>query len=414
MQDRPEPAKLAPMLAILVALSPFSLDLYLPSLPTIAAVFNADIHLIELSISTYLVGMALGQLLGAPLSDRNGRRPLALIGLVIFLFATIGIIFCQTAEQLLWLRLAQALGGGCATVNSAAIVRDLYDEVDTARMFSLISMIMMAAPLIAPAVGAVMLHFFGWRSVFVLLAGYALVVIVVVIFKLPETVPERQRSSSIAGALREIAGSFSLVMSRRRAVGFALCTALAQGSMFAFLTDSAFVYIEYFGVSPSVFPALFAGNIVVLMIVNRFNYALLRRYHPRRILPYGSLAQVFCTVILFAYAYFFDATIYVFASLIMLSIGCLGLVVSNAFSSYMSYFARNAGIANAVGGTLRAIVGALVGIAIAVMHDGTLLPMTAGMMITSILAALLVVILRMAQRREYTKPDPTAKPDPGI
>lgn len=414
MHNRPEPARLAPMLAVLVALSPFSLDLYLPALPRIAEVFSADIHLVELSISTYLIGMALGQLLGAPLSDRNGRRPVALIGLSIYFLATVGIIFCQTAEQLLWLRLVQALGGGCATVNSAAIVRDLYDEVDTARMFSLISMIMMAAPLIAPAVGAVMLNIFDWRSVFVLLAIYALLVMAVVIFKLPETVRERQRSQSPFHALGEIAGSFVLVMSRRRAVGFALCTAFAHSCMFAFLTDSAFVYIEYFGVSPSVFPVLFGGNIVMLMIANRINYSLLRRFHPRQILPYGSIAQIICTSVLFIYACFFDATIYVVALLIMLSIGCLGFVVSNAFSSYMSYFSSNAGTANAVGGTLRAGAGALIGILIGVLHDGSLVPMTAAMMAAAILAGLLVLVLRIAQRRTYTQPDPAAAPDPEL
>jgi DHA1 family bicyclomycin/chloramphenicol resistance-like MFS transporter len=414
MDKPPEPARLAPMLAILVALSPFSLDLYLPALPSIADDFNTDIHLIELSISTYLIGMALGQLLGAPLSDRNGRRPLALIGLGIFLVATIGIIFCQTAEQLLWLRLVQALGGGCATVNSAAIVRDLYDEVETARMFSLISMIMMAAPLIAPAVGAVMLIFFSWRSVFVLLALYALLVMLVVIYKLPETVRERQRSATARAAFREIAASFALVMTRRRAVGFALCTAFAHGCMFAFLTDSAFVYIEYFGVSPSFFPILFGANIVTLMAANRVNYALLRRYHPRQILPFGSIAQILCTSTLFVYAVLFDARLYVVAPLIMLSIGCLGFVVSNAFSSYMSYFSRNAGTANAVGGTLRAGAGAVIGILIGILHDGSLFPMTAAMMLAAMTAGILVVVLRIAQRRAYTQPDPTAAPDPEL
>ena len=164
--------RLPPVLASLAALPPFAIDAYLPALPRIGEHFRADIQVIEASISTFLLGLALGQLLGAPLSDRYGRRPTALSGLAAFGLATALILVCRTAEQFLALRFLQALGGGVAVVNVGAVVGDLFDAQDSARVFNAIGAITVLAPLVAPVIGAGLLEAFGWRAVFVFLLAY--------------------------------------------------------------------------------------------------------------------------------------------------------------------------------------------------------------------------------------------------
>jgi len=154
------------LLALLTALSPLAIDMYLPAMEAMAGDLQTSIHLVELSVSSYLLGFALGQLGGGPLSDRYGRRPLIITGLVLFALSSAALMLTTSLEALLALRFLQAIGGGLATVNSSAIVRDRFQGADVAKTLSLVSMIMMLAPLVAPMLGALTLSFAGWRTIF--------------------------------------------------------------------------------------------------------------------------------------------------------------------------------------------------------------------------------------------------------
>jgi DHA1 family bicyclomycin/chloramphenicol resistance-like MFS transporter len=395
--ESPEPRQLALTLALLVALSPFSIDAYLPALPRMAEFYAADLQRVEDSISAYLLGFALGQLLGAPLSDQRGRRPAALLGLLVFIGATVLVLFTTTVEQMLWLRVIQAVGVGCAAVNAAAIVGDLFDEIQSARVYSMIMMITTVAPLIAPAIGAVLLQFFDWQSVFVFLAAYGAAVTVLIYRRLPETVSPASRARSLGDAFGVMWRAFARVLTHPRAMGYSLCIAAVQASMFAFVTDAAFAYIEYFGVSPSRFPLLFGANIVMIMAFHRLNIWLLRRHAPRRILPYGALLHLASTCALFGYVISFEPRLVFVVPLIMLSIGSLGLIVSNAFARYMSHFQGDTGTANAVNGTLRMSTAGAVGIALGALHDGTLLTMASGMAGCAVVATLIAWSLTLTK-----------------
>ena len=162
--------RLAPLLAIIVALSPFAIDTYLPAIPAMAEFFTVDIHLIELSIPIYLIGFAFGQIIGGPISDNHGRKWIGIIGLSLFFLSSFAIIYVETVQQLWIFRFIQAFGGGFGLVICAAVVRDLYDGKDAAKIFTLISLIMMIAPLIAPSIGAILLQYYSWKAIFVLLA----------------------------------------------------------------------------------------------------------------------------------------------------------------------------------------------------------------------------------------------------
>ncbi|HHL32635.1 MAG TPA: MFS transporter, partial [Oceanospirillales bacterium] len=182
------PAKrLAPLLALIVALSPFAIDTYLPAIPTMAQFFQVNIQLVELSIPLYLIGFALGQIIGGPISDNYGRKWIGIFGLSLFFSTSFLITFTDNVTQLWVLRFVQAFGGGFGLVICSAIVRDLYDGKDAAKIFTLIGFIMMIAPLIAPAIGSIFLYYFNWQAIFSLLAIYAFLQIIIIFFFIPDT-----------------------------------------------------------------------------------------------------------------------------------------------------------------------------------------------------------------------------------
>ncbi len=392
-KTRYPPSKLAPLLAILVALTPFAIDAYLPAIPAMATEFGVSIHLVEASVPTFLFGFALGQLVGGPVSDNYGRKCIGMAGLGIFTVASVLIALAESAEQLLALRFVQAFGGGFAVVISSAIVRDLYDGRAAARVFSLIGLIMMGAPLIAPAVGSTLLNVSGWRMIFVLLAVYAAALVFVVLRYIPETSQLRALRGKPRSSPRQVAKNYATIFSHPGAMGYLLCQSFIAGGMFVFLTESSFAYIEYFAVSTSVFPILFGANIITMMILNRVNVYLLRNREPEQILKFGIGLQASATLLLLLTTLLMEPRLEIFLPLIMLSMGCMGMIGPNNMACYMSWFPDISGTANAFLGTSQFALGAVMGIIVSHLHNGTLIPMTAMMFLSSFLAILALWVL---------------------
>jgi DHA1 family bicyclomycin/chloramphenicol resistance-like MFS transporter len=380
--------KLAPLLAIIVALSPFAIDTYLPAIPTMAKYFQVDIYLIELSIPLYLIGFALGQLTGGPISDNYGRRWIGITGLLVFLVASLLIVFVSTVQQLWLLRFIQAFGGGFGLVICAAIVRDLYDGKDAAKMFTLIGFIMMLAPLIAPTVGSIMLYYFSWHAIFGLLAGYALIQMIVIYIFLPET----KRLRVVAGfeklSFSQVCLNYWQIIKHKEALIFLLCSSFVAGILFAFLTEISFLYIEYFNVLESKFAWLFGLNIISMMFFNRLNHYLLDYWEPIKILKMGLLIQLLSCILLLISAVLYFDNLFVVVGLLMLTIGSFGIIGPNNMSCFMHYFSRTSGTANAVIGSAQFMFGALIGFALSFLHNGTPIPMFAMMFICSLLGYL--------------------------
>lgn len=361
---------LAILLAMLTAVAPLAIDMYLPAMQAMATSLQTDIHQVELSISTFLLGYALGQLVGGPMSDRLGRKPVIYMGLSLFAATSLMLSLVSTIDSLLALRFVQAIGGGMAIVNSSAMIRDLFDGDEVAKVMSMVAMVMMSAPLLAPLLGAQVVEFLSWPSIFIFLALYALLVFILVTWRLPET-----KSPAKATAKRtSLIEDYLRIFRHRQAMGYVLAITFGFSGMFAFITASAFVYLELFGASVQQFPLLFGANIIVMMLMNRINMWALNHYKASAILQLGLSIQLLAGLGLILASYL-DWGLYAVVGLNMLFVGSLGLIAANATSSTLNYFPDISGTATAMIGVSEFTMGALVGGFWAWLHDGTLAPM---------------------------------------
>lgn len=383
------PRKLALLLSIMVAIMPFSTDIYLSSVPQMAVSLHADIHLIEQSLSSFMFGVALGQLMGGSLSDIKGRKIIALIGLSVYLLSSIAIIFVDSAQELLFWRWIQAMGGGMATVTVGATVRDFFHGNAAARMFATIGIITLVAPLGAPMLGTALAALGGWRTIFVFLVFYALVVMICIWQFMPRANMQVQPlDSRVFGKIKQ---NFVLVFQERESLGFMFFQTAGFAAMFVFLTESSFVYMNLYGLSSHQYSWAFGANVVTMMMFNRITAYRLRTTPAKNILLSGVVLQLFCNILLTIVVWGLDKPpFFLLLLLIMFSIGSQGLVGSNTQACFMSYFREVAGSANAVLGTMQFLIAATVGWLTTLLHNGTMRVMPTMMLISTSLGAVLL------------------------
>ncbi len=257
--SRPGYYQLAVTLGALTAMGPLSIDMYLPALPTIARELTASAGATQVSLSVYFVGMAAGQAIYGPLSDRLGRKPTLCFGLVLFLISSIGCALAQRIELLVVFRLSQALGGCASLVIPRAVVRDLFDELDAVRILSILMLVFGLAPILAPLVGGQLLVHYGWRSIFWLHASYAAFWLAVVMVSLPESFPlERRRRDAFAAVL----GVYGRLLRDRVYMGYVLTGGFIFAGLLSYIAGSPFVFIELFDVPPERYGLYFGTNAI--------------------------------------------------------------------------------------------------------------------------------------------------------
>lgn len=381
--------RLALALGPLIAVGPLAIDTYLPALPAMADSYGVRVTDVERSVSLYVMGTALGQLLGGPLSDHLGRKPVAWGGLLLFALASLLISLSTALWQLDLLRVLQALGGGATVVVAAASVRDWFDGQEAARVLSSIGLIMLIAPLVAPAVGAMLVLLQGWQAIFVGLAGYALVMMIWVAKVMPTQAPV-----AVDRRLRDVAKGWGRVLSHRMAMAIILANGLSFSTLFAFITDSAFVYLRFYGVAETIFPVLFGANVVTMILFNRINMLLLRRIAAIRLMTAALIIQVVAAwLLLLAVLIVGKPPLWLLVPLIMLAGGAVAMVIPNAIACFTHYFPHDSGAATGINGSLQFFLAGMTGILMTSLHNHSLLPLGIAMALAASLA--LTLLLRM-------------------
>ncbi|EPC00481.1 multidrug transporter CflA [Litchfieldella anticariensis FP35 = DSM 16096] len=374
--------RVAILVAANTALAPFAIDAYLPAMPALAAAVGASIHHTELSISVFLFGFAIGQLTCGPLSDRLGRKPVLLGGLAVFLLASLAITQVGSLYELWAWRFVQALGGGACVVNSAAIVRDCFSGREAAKVMSTMAMIMMLAPLAAPAVGSSLLYLADWWLIFVFLACYAAFLMWLLGTRLPETRDPDQPTASP----RQVLANYASVFKHREAMGYICATALSFAGLFAFITASPFLYIEHFGLSPAMYPVVFGVNVLVMASSNRVNIWLLRKRSPQQNLRLGLGVQLVAASGLVLMVATGLESLWTFVPLIMMFTGMIGLITPNAISSLLDHFSHMSATATALLGSIQFSCGALAGVLVGAFEIDSAWPTVLTMLMVAVLS----------------------------
>ncbi|HET9598075.1 MAG TPA: multidrug effflux MFS transporter [Anaeromyxobacteraceae bacterium] len=375
--------RLTLVLGALTSLGPLSIDMYLPSFPSVARSLGTSVAAVQLTLATYLAGLAAGQLAYGPLSDRFGRRPPLLAGLALYLA---GALACAAAPSLAVLasaRFVQALGGCAGIVVSRAVVRDRFDVAESSQVYSSLMLVMGAAPILAPLIGGQVLAHAGWRGIFLVLAAAAAALAAAVLLLLPESLPaSARRRSGLGGTLRALGAA----VSHGRFLRLSLAGGAVQAAMFAYIAGAPFVFIELFGIRPERFGLVFGANAAGLIASSQANRVVVARVGVVRGLRVGvALALLGCAA-LFA-AVRAGAPLALVLPPLFVGISSVGFVLPNATAAAMGHFGAQAGSASAVLGVLQATAGALAAVAVSALADGTARPMTAVMLFCALAAA---------------------------
>ena len=384
------------ILGALAALGPFAIDMYLPGFPAIAKDLRTDISHVALSLTSYFIGISVGQLIYGPLVDRFGRKKPLLIGLSLFIVAAIGCAFVPTVEWLIALRLLLALGGCVGMVASRAVVRDVFPVKDIPKVFSMLMLVMGVAPIIAPTVGGFVTAHLGWRYIFAVLSAIGLAVMLLIVFLLPES---RGADPSMSLRPRRVLGEFLGVLKSPVFLTYAFAASTAQAGLFAYITGSPFVFMEIFGLSETHYGWVFGMNAFGFIAGSQFNNLMLRKRTSAQItLGAGAVQFVAGMLLLFGnYFGFLSAS----GSLILIFcyLFCLGVLSPNASALALAPFARNAGSASALMGSAQMAIGAIASVLISAFHNGTAIPMMGVMAGTTIISLSLLVGFRSYSKR---------------
>ncbi|WP_175410835.1 Bcr/CflA family multidrug efflux MFS transporter [Streptomyces sp. TRM64462] len=370
----------------LTALPPLSMDMYLPALPEVTRSLSAPAATVQLTLTACLAGMALGQLVVGPMSDKWGRRRPLLVGMLVYVAATAVCALAPSAELLIAFRLLQGLAGAAGIVIARAVVRDLYDGVEMARFFSTLMLISGVAPIIAPLIGGQILRVTDWRGVFYVLAVVGVVLTFVVWKWLHETLPaDRRHSGGVGAALRTMRG----LLADRVFTGYTLAGGLAFAVLFAYISASPFVVQEIYGASPQTFSLLFGVNSVGLVVVGQINGKLLvGRVSLDKALGAGlaviTLAAL--ALLLMTSGVFGKPGLVPVAAGLFVLMSAMGLTLPNTNAQALMRTPHAAGSASALLGTSSFLIGAVASPLVGIAGERTAVPMAVVQLVCALAA----------------------------
>lgn len=360
------------LLGALQGIGPFSTDMYLAAFPTIAQELNVTIAEVAYSMSSYFVGICLGQLLNGPLVDRFGRKTPLLLMLGVYIIASIGCSMVDTVEGLIILRFFQAIGGSMGMVANRAIVRDVFPANRLAQVFSTMTLVMGIAPIIAPSVGGFVVVGMGWRAIFWVLAAFASIVLGLVYFFLPES---RGKDRSVSLKPKAVLTDFYSILQNRAFIGFTVVAAMNTAGIFAFIANAPFVYMKLLGLNEQTFGWVFGLNAASFVVGSQLNRWLLKYHSSETIAKRGLLVQAVMGVALVIIVALHQLSLGSLMGLVAVYTLCLGMIGANAMALAIRPFSKNVGSATALLGSFQMGAGAVASAICSYFDDGTAMPM---------------------------------------
>ena len=377
------------ILGLLSAIGPFSIDMYLPGFSAIATDLHTSVAHISLSLSSFFIGISVGQFIYGPLLDRYGRKKPLYIGLVLYIIASAGCALAASADMLITLRLVQALGSCVGMVASRAIIRDIFPVNEIAKVFSKLMLVIAVSPIIAPTLGGYLIVAYGWHIVFVVLAIMATLILVAIHFVLPESM-EADATVSLRPSL--IIKNYATVLRTPQFYTYAFTGAIAAAGLYAYIAGSPYVFIELFKVTEKQYGWIFAAVALGLITASQVNSLLLKKFTSQQIIRVAIFCQMLTGAVLFIGSANGLLNVYSTIALIFLFLSCQGFIFPNTSALSMAPFHKNAGSASALMGGIQMIFGALSSVAVSALNNATAMPMTGVMALCSLTSVCILFI----------------------
>ena len=378
------------ILGLLSMLMPLAIDMYLPSMPTIARDFGVTEGDVQMTLNSYLIGFAAGQLVYGPMADALGRKPVILGGTLIFALASAGCAMSQDIGTFIGMRGLHGFAAAAASVVINALMRDMFTKDEFSRSMSFVVLVMTVAPLLAPIMGGMMMLWFSWHAIFWTIMIAALIAALLVLFFIRETLPKERRQPF---RLRIMLGQFVTLFRQKRVLCYMGASGFSFAGMFSFLSAGSFVYIQLYGLTELEFGYCFALNIVFLFIMTTINSRYVRRFGALNMLRTGLVVQLLagCWLVLAASA---DLGFVALMIGVACYVGNIAMITSNAMAVILDDYPHMAGTASSLAGVLRFGIGAGVGAVVASFNMTTVWPMVGAMALCILIAASLVLYAR--------------------
>jgi len=381
------------VLGSLSAIAPFSVDMYLPGFPSIARDLRTDVSLVGLTLTSYFIGLSMGQLVFGPVLDRYGRKRPLIVGLLVYIFAAVGCAFSPSIHYLIGLRFFLAIGCCVGMVGSSSIIRDLFSGREVAKAMSVMMTIFGVAPIIAPTIGGLIVTALGWRFIFGVLASIGVFVLIAIKQVLPET---KKADPSVSLRPRNVMLGYLKVFREHQFVIYVLAGAASSGGLFSYIAGSPFVYINLFGFTATQFGWIFGVNALATVVGSQVTRGLLRKYDSARILPVVTALQSATGILLLTGNFLGFLPKIAFVGLMVLFLFCFGLINPNTAALALQPFTKNVGSASAIMGSTMMVSGALASGLVSYLHNQTAVPMT---LMTALCPSVACILTTIGQRR---------------
>jgi DHA1 family bicyclomycin/chloramphenicol resistance-like MFS transporter len=380
------------ILGSLTALGPFSIDMYLPGFSGIAKDLHTTVAKVSMSLSSYFIGISVGQLLYGPLLDRFGRKKPLFIGLMVYILASLGCVYVADIDTFIGLRFIQAIGSCAATVASVAMVRDLFPVKDIPKVFSLLMLVLGLSPMLAPTIGGYVTEDFGWHTVFFILMCMGIAILIASQIGLPNSY---KPDTSISLKPKPIISNFLKVLKEPQFYTYAFTGAIAFSGLFTYVAASPIVFMDIYHVDAKTYGWIFAFMSVSFIGSSQLNSVLLKKFSSEQMIFAALISQSVISITFLILSLNNLLGLYETIAMLFLFLACLGISNPNTAGLTMAPFAKNAGSASALMGAIQLGLGALASFAVGVFVKNSVTPMVVIIASTTIIA---FIVLNIGKR----------------